>query len=183
MCLLVVAGVDFQHLQLRGGLPAHGDFHTPVAVHVDVVDTVNRGAGTLYPEGLAVGIVLGAEDVDFQGLFVGGVAEERDRFLSAVAVEVDELYGLDIRAGRGRGVLRAAAQNFGEQTVQLGVLGGEFRERVQLLRVEREAGAVGTAGQRKEYQQQCRREAVSGHSKCLLSGVIPVMIAHFGKFG
>ena len=99
-------------MEFGGGLPAHRDFHTPVRVHIHIINTVNRRAGAFNLARKAVGILLGGEDTDFQGLLVGGIAEKRYRLLPAVAVEVDELDGLNIGTGRRRGVLRAAVENF-----------------------------------------------------------------------
>ena len=133
---VVSQGIDLQHLQFRGSLPAHGDLLLPIAVQVLVIDAVNGGAAALDQVDLLIGIAPGSENIDLHGFFITGVPEKRQCFLPAVSVQVHQLDGLDVGAGSGRGILRAAIQDLIDPTVQFRVFGWQGRQTVEVLRAE-----------------------------------------------
>ena len=151
-----VQGVNREGLELGVDPPAHDDLRPPVPVQVRVDHAIDGRAAALDDGGLLIAVLLGGEDIDFQGLFVLRLAEEGDGLLLPVSVQVRQLHGLDVGAGRGGGVLRAVLQNGVEPGVQLRVLGGQLRQGVKLLGVELEVEPAAAAqGQR---QQQRRRQ-------------------------
>ena len=149
-------GVNRQGLKLRADPPAHNQLRPPVAVQVAVDHAVDRRAAALDDGGLLIAVLLGGEDIDFQGLFILRLAEEGQGLLLPVAVQVRQLHGLDVGPGRGGGVLRAVLQNRVEPGVQLRVFGGQLREGVKLLGVELDMKAAAAAedqGQRQRRRQ------------------------------
>ena len=148
--------VDREGLQLGVDPPAHDKLRPAVAVQVRVHHAVDGGAAALDYGGLLIVVSLSGKNIDFQGLFILRLAEEGHRLLLSVPVQVRQLHGLNVRAGGGGGVLRAAFQNGVELGVQLRVFGGQLRQGIQLLRVKLNVETAAAAEGR--GQQQRRRQ-------------------------
>ena len=73
-----------------------------------------QDAGALNDGSLLISLLSGGKDIDLQGLLIRRVAEEGQRLLLAVSVQILQLYGLDVAAGDGGRVLRPALQQLVE---------------------------------------------------------------------
>ena len=150
-------GVDGQRQQVRVDPPAHRQLRAAVPVHIAVSHAVNGGAAALNNGGEIIGVLLGIEDIDLQRLLVPGVSEEGNGLLPAVPVQVRQLHRLEVGAGDGSRVLRAAAQDGVDAVVQLRVLGRQLGQAVQVLGIEgKPRAAAGGAGQ--QQRQRPRRQ-------------------------
>ena len=85
-----------------------------VLVQILVGNAVNAGAGALNDGSLLISLLSGGKDIDLQGLLIRRVAEEGQRLLLAVSVQILQLHGLDVAAGDGGRVLRPALQQLVE---------------------------------------------------------------------
>ena len=73
-----------------------------------------QDAGALNDGSLLISLLSGGKNIDLQGLLIRGVAEEGQRLLLAVSVQILQLHGLDVAAGDGGRVLRPALQQLVE---------------------------------------------------------------------
>ena len=73
-----------------------------------------QDAGALNDGSLLISLLSGGKDIDLQGLLIRRVAEEGQRLLLAVSVQILQLHGLDVAAGDGGRVLRPALQQLVE---------------------------------------------------------------------
>ena len=169
--LPVFEGIHHQRLQVGGHAPAHDQLRVPIAVQIIVADAVNGSAAALDHVGELISLVLGGKNADFQGLFIGVIAEKCHRLLLPVPVQVLQLHRLDVAAGDRCGILRSVGQNGIDAVVQLRVFRGELGQAVQLLGGDGKSAPTGH--QRRQQQQPCHQ--YFPHRTALLSGKAPKM--------
>lgn len=133
----------------------HDDLAASVAVEVLIIDAVHGGAAALNGAETAVGVALQPEHHDLQGLFIAAAAQEHQRLLDAVILQIHHLDRLDVPAAEGRGVLVALVDEAVDLLGQAGILLCHTGQGEQLLHGGVEEGAAGQhGGQRQSCQQQ-----------------------------
>ena len=155
MSSLRLHGVGRQRLDIGADAPAHDKLPASVAIEILIVHAVHDGAAALHGAEQTVAVVL-IQPVhhDLQGLFVGAAAQEHQRLLPSIVLQIHHLHGLDVPSAGGGCVLVALR----DQTVQLlgkaGVLRRHAGQGEQLLHGGVEHGAAGQSGGQCQPRQQ-----------------------------